>query len=284
MLDTVQLTTAEGWLALAPDMHIGDAATLARVPAIVLSDEVMTDIAAHLKYDGYFQRRHEWGLDLARMAGVVRSLTAQNIPAVFGFLFDEFWLPFYALAPLYRAILGANYAMLPDFWIWNVDPTKGDAGWKPHRDRGPDGLFPDGLPKSLTTWIPLSAATPLTSCMYVVPAHLDPDYGHKPGPNWRFELPAIRALPALPGDFFVWNQAILHWGSRSSPFETQTRVSMAFEFQRTDVEPFNRPLLEPNKPFPFDLRLRLIAKQVLQYRHMYKVDPAIERLAQSLMS
>jgi hypothetical protein len=33
---------------------------------------------------------------------------------------------------------------------------------------------------------------------------------------------------------------------------------------------------------PFDLRLRLIAKQVLQYRHMYKVDPQLEQVAAEL--
>jgi hypothetical protein len=76
---------------------------------------------------------------------------------------------------------------------------------------------------------------------------------------------------------------VLHWGSRSSHRATQSRISMAFEFQAHDSRPFNTPILPPDKPVPFDLRLRLIAKQVLQYRHMYQVDPQIERVAAELV-
>lgn len=66
--------------------------------------------------------------------------------------------------------------MLPDFWAWNVDPVRGDAGWRPHRDRGRTTLLPDGGPKSITTWIALTRATPLNGCMHVVPARNDPTY------------------------------------------------------------------------------------------------------------
>jgi ectoine hydroxylase-related dioxygenase (phytanoyl-CoA dioxygenase family) len=183
---------------------------------------------------------------------------------------------------MYGNILGP-YGMLPDFWIWNVDPAKGESGWKPHRDRGRMALRPDGRPLTLTTWIPLSDATPLNSCMYVVPAHADPTYGTPRENEYRFELPAIRALPAKPGEVLVWNQAVVHWGSRSSHLATESRISMAFEFQANDSPPFNTPILPPDKWVPFDLRLRLIAKQVLQYRHMYKVDPQIERVAAELV-
>ena len=45
-----------------------------------------------------------------------------------------------------------------------------------------------------------------------------------------------------------------------------------------------KPLMAPQAFHPFGFRLRLIAKQVLQYRHMYKVDPAIERIAQQVLA
>jgi hypothetical protein len=175
------------------------------------------------------------------------------------------------------------YGFLPDFWLWNVDPAKGEAGWKPHRDRGHLALRDDGGPISLTTWIPLSDATPLNSCMYVVPAHADPTYGTPRENEIHFELPAIRALPAKPGEILVWNQAVLHWGSRTSHRATESRISMAFEFQATDSKPFNTPILASDKPVPFDLRLRLISKQILQYRHMYEVDPQIQQVAVELV-
>jgi hypothetical protein len=62
----------------------------------------------------------------------------------------------------------------------------------------------------------------------------------------------------------------------------ETRVSMAFEFQRSDVAPFNEPLLEPAQIQPFESRLKLIAKQVLQYKHMYGITPLVERLVRQL--
>ena len=246
------------------------------------SNSQAADLDECLRDDGYFHLAHDFGLDLAMMADTVRRFSAAGIPPVFCFLFDEFWAPFHALDAMYGGVLGP-YGLLPDFWVWNVDPAKGESGWTPHRDRGRMALRADGRPITLTTWIPLSDATPLNSCMYLVPAHADPTYGTPREHEYRFELPAIRALPAKPGEVLVWNQAVVHWGSRSSHRATESRISMALEFQANDSKPFNTPILSPNEPVPFDLRLRLIAKQVLQYRHMYRVEPQIEQVAAELV-
>ena len=272
----------EAWLGRAPGLHIGGDAVRQAVRAFQPSNSQAADLDGRLRDDGYFQLAHDFGLDLALMADTVRRFSAANISPVFCFLFDEFWAPFHALQAMYGGLLGP-YGLLPDFWIWNVDPAKGDAGWKPHRDRGHLALRADGGPVSLTTWIPLSDATPLNSCMYVVPAHADPTYGTPEENEIRFELPAIRALPAKPGEILVWNQALLHWGSHSSHRATEPRISMAFEFQANDSKPFNTPILPSDQPVPFELRLRLIAKQVLQYQHMYKVDPQIAQVAVELV-
>ncbi len=116
--------------------------------------------------------------------------------------------------------------------------------------------------------------------MYLVPPRLDPTYGTAEEKQWRFEYPSVRALPAMPGDALIWNQAVLHWGGKTSPLATESRISLAFEFQRLDVAPFNRPLIRPRACVPFDLRLKLVAKQILQYRHMYQFDPAMLEWAQ----
>jgi len=258
------------WRANAPGFHIDDALP----PPHPLSPEVaaLADFDTRLKYEGYSQLRHQAGCDLDRMAALVRSFADRNLSPVLCFLFDEFWQPFLALDGLYRGLLGGDYRFLPDFWIWNIDPKKGEAGWKAHRDKGHMALRPDGSPKSLTTWIPLSRATPLNSCMYLVPANADPTYGTPRDTEWLFEHDAIRAIPGEPGDVFVWTQAVLHWGSRSSIFAEESRVSMAFEVQRADIAPFNMPLLQPGEAPPFELRLGLVAKQILQYKHMYRFD------------
>jgi hypothetical protein len=174
--------------------------------------------------------------------------------------------------------LGADYKMLPDFWAWHVDPRKAESGWGPHVDRlRHNPLAPDGTPLSLTCWIPLSNADPLNSCMYVVPAFLDPFYRRHMERQANPRPETIRALPAKPGDYLIWNQAVLHWGSPSSEFAESPRMSMAIEFQRGDISPFNAPLLDriPN----FERRLNLLAKQILQYRHMYHFTEELVALA-----
>ncbi len=278
------LGTADFWRAFAPGLRVGDPRSVQALEAITPGEADMAAIRALVVEEGYFHASNiAWPMDVAVMAETVRALDRAGLPPVFAFIYDEFWIPFYRLQPIYAGLLG-EYAMLPDFWVWNVDPARGDSGWRPHRDKGQMALFPDGSPKSMTTWMPLSKATPLNGCMYIVPATQDPTYNTPQDKEWKFDHAAILALPAEAGDVFMWNQAVLHWGSRTSPRGGASRVSMAFEFQRADVAPFNQPLMAPLAFHPFGFRLRLIAKQVLQYRHMYKVDPAIERIAQQVLA
>jgi hypothetical protein len=270
----------EYWHALAPNLHIEDSSLFDNVSYVELKPEWKSQF----RDEGYLQGNAQWALDLSLMAGTVRSLSAAGLSPVFAFLYDEFWHPFAKLHLLFRTLLGGEYSLLPDFWIWNVDPRKREAGWQPHRDKGRKALFADGSPKSITTWIPLSRATPLNGCMYVVPRPLDPTYGTAEEQQIRFAPQSIRALPGRPGDFFIWNQAIYHWGGASSPYAPESRVSMAFELQRTDVPPFNAPLIEPLRVIPFEERLTLIAKQLHRYRHMYDVDPKVAQIASDLLA
>jgi hypothetical protein len=269
------------WLARAPGLHIGDDAVFRAAKPFRPGNEQAAELSARIKDEGYFQIAHNTGLDLALMADTARRFSADGIAPAFAFLFDEFWAPFHALDGLYGSILG-GYGMLPHCWVWNIDPQKGDAGWNPHRDMCHVSLRPDGSPIAITTWIPLSDANPLNSCMYMVPAHADPVYGSPQDKEWRFDLPSIRALPVKPGEILVWNQAVWHWGSRSSPRAEQSRVSMALEFQRSDSPAFAQPIISPGQPLSFEARLKLIARQLLQYRHMYKLDGTIETLALEL--
>jgi len=236
-------------------------------------------LTSQFKHDGYLQGNADWGLDVKLMADTVRALSAANLSPLFAYLYDEFWYPFFKLHLLHGALLGGRYCLLPDFWILNVDPTKGEAGWRPHRDKGRRALFDDGSPKSVTTWIPLSAATPLNSCLYIVPAQHDPTYATADEAEMKFGYQSIRALPANPGDFFIWNQAVFHWGGRTSPHAAESRVSMAFQFQRADVPPFNSFPIDPLRVPPFEARVKLIAQQLYRYRHMYELDPKLAQMA-----
>jgi hypothetical protein len=266
------------WRSFAPALHVGG-----QPPGAGRADQPMATFAQRMRRDGYFNGRDQRLIEFApRLADAVERCVAVGLPPVFIWAFDEPWACFHALTPVISHFLGADYKLLPAFWAWHVDPRKGERGWRPHRDNS-RSLAADGSPTSLTCWIPLTDATPLNSCMYVVPAHLDPFYGQPTTPqSGTPDLALARALPAKPGDFLIWNQAVLHWGSASSEFAEHPRMSMALEFQRADVPPPHQPLLDPYTLPTFDLRMRLIAMQIRQYAHMYDFSPELQAIAQHL--
>jgi hypothetical protein len=81
----------------------------------------------------------------------------------------------------------------------------------------------------------------------------------------------------------IWNQSLLHWGSQASPLAPESRISLAVQFQRRDQPPMREPLFDPAAVVPFETRLRLIVAQVLGYRHLYPVLPAVEKFALGLV-
>lgn len=278
-----ELAKTEFWKKQFPEFSINSSKVSGHNPAS-LDEEQRWLIHERILNEGYFGEHDTMLAEVApRLAEAVEKLVKLNIPPVFLFIFDEAWECFYRLHPVFEQLLGPDYKMLPDFWAWHVKPELQESGWKPHRDKGRRALAKDGSPLSVTMWIPLSEANPLNSCIYVVPSNLDPTYNTDEEWEYKPELGTIRALPGKPGDYFCWNQSILHWGSRSSPYATQPRISMAFEFQRGDTPPMNEPLLTPLKSVPFIGRLKLIAKQILQYDHMYKLPPELKQLATQIL-
>lgn len=235
-----------------------------------------------MERDGYLGDSDSRLLTLAPMLGeTIKKLIRYGLPPVMVWVYDEPWECFRRLGSVISHFLGPDYKVLPDFWAWHVDPRNAEAGWAPHRDKNSGSLAPDGAPLSLTCWIPLSDANPLNSCMYVVPAHLDPNYNKGGGAD--LTVPHLaRAVPAKPGDFLIWNQAILHWGGLTSEFGEEPRMSMALEFQRGDITPFRPQLLDHAVLPSFNDRVRLIARQILQYVHMYNVPQKHVQLGQFL--
>src|SRR4051812_40325358 len=110
------------WRGRAPGFHVGEETALRSARAFRPGNEEAEDLAGRIRQEGYFRLHHEFGLDLAAMASLIRGLSADNIPPVFAFAYDEFWAPFLALDGLFGGLLG-RYGMLPDFWAWNVDPS-----------------------------------------------------------------------------------------------------------------------------------------------------------------
>jgi hypothetical protein len=273
------------WREYCPSMHILGAEFLQGQPLFAVDAPTGQHLKDLVGTEGYFQLTpSEWNLPIAEMAALAARLEKNGIPAPFAFVFDEFWLLGVKVKLLVEAVLGPEFLRLPDFWAWHIDPQRGDTGWRPHRDKGHYSLREDGSTKALTVWIALSDSTTLNGCMYIVPANRDPTYGTPQDKEWKFEYSDIRALPAPAGTIFAWNQAVMHWGSNTSPRETQPRISVAFEFQATDIEPFNQPLMNPLGVPDFPMRLKLIAKQILQYQHMYPLSDEVRGIAEGIVA
>jgi len=283
MLTFEQITDINFWKQLNPKMHITDDDFMKSSKIFTLNNAQKNYIHSHMQVEGYVQLSPpDWGdLQISEMASLVKTFVAKDIMPVFSFLFDEYWLLFYKLNEFHQFILDDDYKLLPDFWCWCVDPMKNESGWKPHRDKGAYSLFPDKSPMSLSTWIPLTNATTLNGCMYIVPMHLD--RGGEENGRFGFELSSIRALPAEAGSVLIWNQYLYHWGSRTGRDATEPRISVAFETQRSDVRPFNDFLLNPLVNVSFNQRLALIGKQILQYTHMYPLAQQYAEIARELV-
>jgi len=275
---------ADAWRAQAPDLHIGsafaDAGMVQPYPPALL--ERSATLFAH---EGYVQLPPAVAdKRLAAMRGIVASLQQRRLLPVLAFVYDEFWQVFREQQALITRLLGGEYCLLPDFWVWHVDPATSQSGWAPHRDKGRRSLRADGQAQSLTVWIPLSDATPINGCIYIVPADRDPAYGRADEDVWQFQVQDIRALPAAAGSLLAWNQAVLHWGGHSAPRESAPRISVALEFQRSDAAPFNTPLLPSGVLPDFTTRLQLIGRQILRYQHMYAMSEQESELGTWLAS
>lgn len=217
-----------------------------------------------------------FGLNFDELANGFRTLREKGWPPVFVFVYQPYWQLIQHATLFVDMLMGAPSRRLPDIWSWHLEPSLHETGWEPHRDKGKKALFEDGRPKSLTLWLPVTEATPENGCLYILPKNKDPHYGQEKEMRPNVPLTEIRALPSEPGRIFLWDQAVLHWSGRAHPKAKGPRISLSCEYQRADVAPFKEPLDDPFRLPPFQERLALIARQILQYRHMEPLSPQVE--------
>ena len=276
-----QLLQAHTWAGLAPELHVCDAVFWQRYTPLGFDAATCETLAQRMVTEGYFQAEPiDWALPIAAMAAVVQTLRDQGIPPIFAYMYDEFWLTSIRLRSVLAAMLGDDFIALPNFWVWHIDPTTAEQGWQPHRDRGRKTIFADGRPKIVNLWLPLTDATPLNGCMYIVPADRDPSYNREDEMVMQYQLYDIRALPAAAGSVLGWNQAVLHWGSHAVPRADQPRISIGSEFQRRDVEPFSTPFIDIDAMPDFNERQYMIGLQIERYRHHYHQDTVLTEFSQ----
>jgi hypothetical protein len=262
---------ADFWRELSPDSRLSDEPFAELGELYQVSTQEVKRLRAQLLSEGYFQSTPLIPKEeTEKLASMVSTVVARGFPPLFSMVYDDFWRLIARLEYLIVPLVGSEFKIVPDFWVWRVDGSSGKGGWVAHRDHECDHPFDEqGRPNLVTAWIALTEATLENACMYVLPTCHDaylPDqvanYSVPPGAEHH-----IRALPAQPGSVLGWNQHLLHWGSayRSGP----PRVSLGIYLQRANAGPAltAAPAFRPKGRLGFDERLGMVGRMLVKYRH-----------------
>ncbi len=221
------------------------------VKALAVSGKDISHCKEMIVEEGYFKIESLIDVrELEDLASCVRKLHDENWPETFVFVYDEFWQLFQKTAFLMAELLGRDYKQMPSLWTFYLDCNSQSRGWVPHRDRARiKTLDQGGYPYSINLWLPLTDATPENGCMYMLPASHDENYKGDLLMQTVSCLQDIRALPVRAGDVLGWNEAVFHWGGRSSKLAKDPRISMATVYQSAKVDPLRMATAEPPVPY-----------------------------------
>jgi hypothetical protein len=262
--DLDALLTREGWAA------IGGADEIAReVQAAAARHEFAT-----AELEGFRRSMREQAYFItgevvtpamrARLLRLIDAVRAHGLNETWATVFDAFWETYGHIGSAMEACLGADYRYVTGSYVFIVESKDSEAGWGKHRDlRLRRSLGADGLPEIMSSWVALTDATPLNSCLYCLPASRDPNY---PANLAELAVPRVEDIECMAvraGQVIGLNHALLHWGSRSSARGAGRRVSFVIDTQRADVDCFHHALLDPRTPLSFAQRAAYVAHVVL---------------------
>ena len=270
-----RIDSADFWRQLNPHLTLTSTPFRADGSNFVFEKSDLSKAAQQIRLDGYLQSRPSIPLQRCQdLSQGVHQIIAAGYHPNYITLYDEYWQTLQGIVPLLEPILGPHCYPLGDYWTWCISPQTAGAGWAPHRDyqfKTPT-LHEDGRPKIVTVWLPLTEATTLNGCMYLVPMQWDPNLPDHPERYAFRDLQDIRALPAQAGSVLAWNQYVMHWGSRCSLFAEAPRISTGIYFQSAEVEPYVLKPVDFCHSLPFERRLGFIASNMLNY-HQYHHYP-----------
>jgi hypothetical protein len=280
------------WQRLLPEESIGERPFRASKTDIRFSADQAGLLSRQIRKEGYFQSTPVIpGAETAALTRAIARLDAARVLPVFVAMYDRYWQFLHSLRNTLNPILGDGYRLSPDFWAWHVTPGPSRRGWVFHRDadisRPFDAhahLHEDGRPRLCNIWIPLTDATTHNSCIYVLPFPHDPaiqSFLQKQSmqtiqqqaqlTNWT----NVRALPAQAGSVLGWSPYIIHWGSQSTEWATQARVSLGIYYESADSPMVGRPFDSEGRRYiglhdedfriSFEDRLRIIANILAIY-------------------
>jgi hypothetical protein len=262
------------WLALNPNSTISDQPfqSFSKLPAV--KKEEVDDYALQLREEGYFQTSELIPTaTIQEMRSCIENVKKAGFPPTFALVYDVFYEAFSHFDSIFTGILGANYKLIPNFWVYYIETNDNGKGFEPHRDAEYENTIgPDGMPTVITFWITITEATPLNSCMYMLPANRDPQYAdaikNLKTKATEFALEDIRALPTKAGTISCWDQYVFHWGSRSSKHAKSPRISYAAYCQRGDIPPVDEKVIDIPSVLDFQTRLSLICRGLYRYSYV----------------
>jgi hypothetical protein len=267
------------WKTLSPRMGVLDLHSVDHLEGEPYSSEQQGWALAHLARHGYFQMRPLARPDLtARMCASVEVLRGAGWPAVFTFVYDEFWTVWRtpSMIRLLSGYFEAGYLQTCGVWTYRVEPQQRSSGWAPHVDSRNDE-------ERLSVWIPLTDATIDNGCMYVIPLDRVPPGLPTSYLDWKSIstlelgtlLHSVTPLPANVGSVLGWNNRLIHWGGRATELAACPRISIAAEFlhERTRPHRGELPVFGVTSP-DFPTRLRVIGQAILKYE---KFEPLMRR-------
>ena len=270
-----QIEDVDFWRQINPTSSVSDFSlteSAKDTPGSSASD--LDRYATRLREEGYFQTPVVLPAPMLReMRECIEVVRQHGLPVMFALVYDVFYRAFVHLDPVLTHLLGRQYKLVPNFWVYYIEPSDADKGFEPHRDAEyPDTIDASGLPTVLTLWITVTEATPLNSCMYILPKDRDPQYLQATrdlttGAD-QLALEDVRALPTEPGVLSCWDQYVFHWGSRSSRRAPTPRVSYAMYCQRGDVSSIDNSIIDLRSGIDFAARLGLICRGMYRYSYL----------------
>jgi len=276
-------TDPEFWLHLNPHLTISRGSKPQARPFALETESAF--FLENLKEEGYFKIENNV-MDagtLPPLVQAVKKIRDEHWPTPFLFVYDQCWQQFQHLNGLLSQILGNDYKMMPALWTFCVEPGGGSAGFMPHRDRSRrKTVAADGRTTAMNIWISLTECSPDTGCIHLLPLQYDPNFPDNLCKYGVVNYQDIRAVPTKAGDILAWNEAVYHWGGRSSKHGTYSRISIAASFQRADCKSFETPLLKPMAMPSGKQKLSLIASQLLRYQAQAGLSPVLKELAVQL--
>eukprot|EP01032_Pedospumella_encystans_P007965 gene7965-9497_t len=275
-----------------------------------VSPENIKDITTLMTEEGYVQLDNlTWDLPVESMVQLIDKLHALGLPITFCYLFDEFWSIFSRLHLSIEGVLGKNYQRLPDFWAWRVDPAKTRTTkhclrmerLKRVRDRL-GAYWEDIAPKIRALPVPVGGALIWNQMVWHWGSQSN-KRGTHPRYSVAMEFQAAptkhpvnletEAAPTISGESanspssngqIDKSNGVEGEGSDNIAYFTRTTGDdWEFSDEHGDTVPvYNHPLSHPLELFSFEDRLKLIAKQLLQYRGMYPLSDEMRQIAEEL--